>query len=131
MSIPLLLLVVVAYNAMALTGIADVAQPVLELRLVSGVRWSPTVGDLAVAAGAVLLAADILKAAMRRLDSRRSFLDPLLSLTLFAIVLLQFLLMPAFASSAFFILALLCLLDAGARILLAATTPPRRDREPF
>lgn len=123
--IPLLILVVLAYNAVALTGAADLAQPMLSAGLVSGVRWSLTIGDLLVALGVLLLYLEIFKATR---SSNTSIIDHLLSMVLFVVVLVQFLLLPAFGTSTFFLLLLLCFVDVIAGFTVTISSA-RRDIE--
>lgn len=118
---PLLLIPLAVFNIMVflMPGVSFAA-PVLTVTLLSEVAWTVTVADLMLTISIVLLMLEIIK------DARGKFLtDHLLSLLLFAGAAAEFLLLPQFGNSTFFMLALLTLVDFIAGISLRARRPAR------
>ena len=126
-ALPLMALPVLAYNllALALGGLrAPDAAPRLAARIAdipmaSRVAWPLSLGDLFVAGALVVLFVELLKAASSR---HAAVINHSLSMVLFIGCLVEFLLFPAFATSTFFLITLMVLLDvlAGFIITLAA-----------
>ena len=124
---PLMALPVLAYNllALALGGLkardaADrLAVRLLDIPMASRAEWPLSLGDLFVAGSLVVLFVELLKAASSR---RAAVINHSLSMVLFIGCLVEFLLFPAFATSTFFLITLMVLLDvlAGFIITLAA-----------
>lgn len=118
---PLLLIPLAVFNIMVflMPGVSFAA-PVLTVTLLSEVAWTVTVADLMLAISILLLMLEIIK------DARGKFLtDHLLSLLLFAGAAAEFLLLPQFGNSTFFMLALLTLVDFIAGISLRARRSAR------
>ncbi len=82
--------------------------PVFTLQMVSGARWTMVMGDLMVTAGLVLLFVEILKATR---TTTGSIADHVLSTVVFIIYLVEFLTIREAASSVFFILMVIALVD--------------------
>ena len=123
LSVPLLVLPVIAYNVLAFsTGIAW-SDEVLGLDMVSGARWVMSVSDLFIAVTLVLLFGEILKATR---TGPGSLVDHILSTGLFIVCLVEFLLVPEAATSTFFLLMAMTLFDviAGFSVTIRAA---RRD----
>ena len=131
-AVPLLALPVLLYNLNLLllpgglraTGIAaQLAGPVFTLRMASGAAWAVTVGDLFLAASLVVLFIELLRSAASR---KAAIVNHALSLVLFMGALVEFLLLKGFATSVFFLITLMVLLDvlAGFIVTIAST---RRD----
>ena len=111
-SIPLLVVPFVLYN-MGLIGLfggdADPwAQILFSIPMMSGGRWSMTLGDLMVLIGLALLFVEIMKSTR---TSSASVIDHLLSTFVFVAFLVEFLLVPGAAHSVFFTLMLIALVD--------------------
>jgi len=108
---PLLALPLVAYNVMALFGFSDGAAwaaPLLSVGMVSGGVWAVSAGDVFIVVSLVLLFGEILKAT--RFGSA-SVIDHMLSTAVFVICLVEFLLVGFAATSVFFILMVMALID--------------------
>ncbi len=118
---PLLLIPLAVFNIMVflMTGVSFDA-PVLTVTLLSEAKWTFTVSDVLITLGVLLLMFEIIKGA------RGKYLtDHLLSFLLLAGSAAEFLLLPQFANSTFFFLALLTLVDFFAGIALRARRPAR------
>ena len=119
-ALPLLALPVIFYNALALTlkdGFGAVyardqlASPLFTVPMVRGGQWQVTVSDLILAGALVVLFIELLKSTN---SQRAAIVNHSLSMVLFVICLIEFLLFPAFATSTFFLLTLMVLLDVVA-----------------
>lgn len=121
---PLMALVLIVYNGLAF-GLAGEATswdtPVFMLRMMSDVIWTMRLGDLVIAFGLFILFFEILKATR---IGRMSIIDHLLSTLVLLIFIVEFLLLPAAATSVFFILMLMVLVDvmAGFSVSIRAAT---------
>lgn len=123
LGVPLLILPVIAYNILAfVTGIVWSSE-VVGLEMVSGARWVMTVGDLFLAVTLVLLFVEILKATR---TSSVSILDHALSTLVFIVCLVEFLVVPQAATSVYFLMTAIALIDvvAGYSVTIVAA---RRD----
>jgi len=128
---PLMALPVLAYNllALALGGLkasdaADrLAARLLDIPMASRVEWPLSLGDLFVAGSLVVLFVELLKAASSR---RAAVINHSLSMVLFIGCLVEFLLFPAFATSTFFLITLMVLLDVLAGFIVTIVAS-RRD----
>ncbi|WP_304168024.1 hypothetical protein [Phenylobacterium aquaticum] len=129
---PLLALPVLVYNLIALTltgGLkshdanARMTEQLFSLRMTSQVEWSVTLGDLLLAASLVVLFIELLKSTTSR---RIAIINHSLSMILFIICLVEFLLAPAFATSTFFLLTIMVLLDVLAGFIVTIVSA-RRD----
>ena len=126
-ALPLMALPVLAYNllVLALGGFhvrdaADrLAARIVTIPMASRIGWPVGLGELFVAGALVVLFVELLKAASSR---HAAVINHSLSMVLFIGCLVEFLLFPAFATSTFFLLTLMVLLDvlAGFIITLAA-----------
>lgn len=118
---PLLLIPLAVFNIMVflMPGVSFAA-PVFTVTLLSDVAWTVTVGDVLLAIGVLLLMLEIIKGA------RGKYLtDHLLSLLLLAGAAAEFLLLPQFGNSTYFLLTMLALVDFFAGISLRARRPAR------
>ena len=131
-AIPLLVLPVLLYNldlllqpgGMRAAGIAaQLASPILAVRMASGSAWPVTVGDLYLAAALIVLFIELLKS---RPSRKAAIVNHALSLVLFVGCLVEFLLLKGFATSVFFLVSLMVLLDVLAG-LIATFASSRRD----
>ncbi|MFO1128652.1 MAG: hypothetical protein U1E66_09525 [Rhodospirillales bacterium] len=121
-SIPTLLIVIVAYHIVIMIGETTLASNVLAATLPSGAAWSLEVGDLLVLVGMALLAFEIIKASRLRTPA----LDHALSLILFVVALLEFLLVTACGTDVFLLLTALTLIDVISGFAVSLSTA-RRD----
>lgn len=139
---PLLVIPVILYNLMALvfgggvppvdpTGQMVSASPMasllnerfIGLPMISGVEWELTKGDAIVLLAVVFLFLEILKSTS---TGTATIVNHGISLLLFILCLVQFLLMPNFATSTFFILMSMTLLDVLAGVIVTIVSA-RRD----
>ena len=90
------------------------------IQMNSGARWLVSLGDLFLAISLVLLFIEILKATTRR---KSAIVNHSLSMILFVVCLVEFLLLRGFATSIFFLITLTVLLDvlAGFIVTIAAS----------
>ena len=107
---PLLLIPLIAYNLFAFLFMggnpAGWSQQLLTIPMVSGVSWSLTAGDLILVVGLVCLFFEVLKSTN---TGRNSVIEHMLSVVVFVIFLVEFLLVGAAASSVFFILMMMAI----------------------
>ena len=130
---PLLVLPVLFYNVVTLTwleggfGALDAQQrlsdPVATVPMGSGALWVLSLGDVLVIAALVVLFVELLKSTSSR---STAIVNHGLSMLLFVICLLQFLLLEAFATSSFFLITLMVLLDVLAGFIVGMVAA-RRD----
>jgi hypothetical protein len=129
-AIPLLVLPVAAYGLLAATlggGLsaaqaqAHLGAPLLTLATRGGGRWPVSAADLLLAVGLVVAFLDLIRGAA---DRRVAIANHALSIALFVACLAAMLLAPAFASSTFFLLTLMVLLDLVAGFIVAVNPPP-------
>lgn len=133
---PLLILPVAAYNLffLALAGglnapgaHARLTEPLLTLTTAPGGVWPVSAADLMVAGALVVLFIELLKS----LASRRiALVNHALCLVLFAVCLVELLLAPACATSTFFLIALMVLLDVVAGFIVTVAGDRRDAEEP-
>jgi hypothetical protein len=132
-ALPLLALPVAAYNLIALLLMPNglhstlaqdrMLQPLFSLTTASGGVWSAQLGDLIVFAALVILFIELLKSTTSR---NVAIINHMLSLVLFIVCLLEFLLLQAFATSVFFLLTSMVLLDVLAGFIITIVAS-RRD----
>ena len=138
---PLLVIPVAIYNFMAFfAGGADpsVAEAVganvaplasqlksgaMTLSMISGVQWQLTNGDLLILIALALLFIEILKSTS---TGTATIINHAVSMILFIVCLMQFLLMQNFATSTFFVLTIMTLLDVLAGVVVTIVSA-RRD----
>ena len=129
---PLMTVPVVIYNVLAFSGQAFDSVDAIRLRLdtdflavpmASGVTWHITPGHALIALSLLMLFFEMVKSTG---TGRAAVMHHAFSLVLFIICLVEFLLLPAFATSVFFLIMIMALLDvmAGFMVTIAAA---RRD----
>ena len=129
---PLLALPVLLYNLVLLTlkggvntldapGQMGVAQ--FTIRMTSGGAWPVSIGDLLIAASLIVLFIELLKSTNSR---NIAIINHSLSMILFVLCLVEFLLWKGFATSVFFIITLMVLLDVLAGFIVTIVAS-RRD----
>jgi hypothetical protein len=131
-AVPLLALPVLVYNLIVLIlpggfKAADatlrLAEPLFTIRMTSGAGWAVSLSDLLLAGALVVLFVELLKSTNSK---RLAIVNHSLSMVLFIVCLVEFLLLPAFATSTFFLLALMVLLDVLAGFIVTIVAA-RRD----
>lgn len=125
-AIPLFVLLLVAYNVSMVFGDnvnSLLSSSLYSFGLISGASWTLTVSDLYITLGVITLYIEILKATR---TGTASVIDHGLSMLVFIIFLVEFLVVQACGTSTFFILGLMSLLDviAGFTVSIVAA---RRD----
>ena len=133
-AVPLLALPILAYNLAVLTlaggwrsqeASIRMSEPIFSVAMNTGVAWPVTLGDMLVSAGLVVLFVELLKS---RASRRSAIVNQGLSMLLFVGCVVEFLLAPAFATSTFFMLTVMVLLDVLAGFV-AMIAPARRDAD--
>jgi hypothetical protein len=106
---PLLLIPLAVYNIVVLL-MRDVSlsEPVVRLPLMSGAEWPISLSDMLLAFAALMLLMEIVKGAR---PGAKYLMDHLLSLIVFGAAAAEFLLLPKFGTSTFFLLTLFALVD--------------------
>ena len=136
---PLLIIPVAIYNLLGLTyggGPADaaivangapiidlLATPLLTFPMISGVNWAISNGDMLVLVSVTLLFMEIVKSTS---TGTASILNHAVSMILFIVCLVEFLLLANFATSVFFIITIMTLLDVLAGVIVTIVSA-RRD----
>lgn len=136
---PLLIIPVAIYNILAFTagaGIADpetgrviaplaqqLASPLLSVPMISGVQWQLTNGDMLILLALTFLFLEILKSTS---TGTATIMNHAVSMLLFILCLIEFLLLHNFATSVFFILTVMTLLDVLAGVVVTIVSA-RRD----
>jgi hypothetical protein len=126
---PLLALPVLLYNLLVMTlgrGFSDpdaagkMTGTLFTIRMTSHTAWPISLGDLLLAGALVVLFVELLKSTTSR---NVAIINHSLSMILFIACLVEFLLFPAFATSTFFLLMLMVLLDvlAGFVVTIVAS----------
>jgi hypothetical protein len=120
-NIPLLVFVVIIYNAVAFGSAGSLDSTFWSVHLGSGADWVFTVNDLILSLAVVLLYAEILKSTRTGIAT---IMDHMFSLALFVAALLEFLFVAQVGTSTFFIIILLILLDvvAGFTVTISSAT---------
>ncbi len=91
--------------------------PLFTLTLMSGVAWPVTLSDVLIALGILLLLFEVIKGAR---PGSKYFMDHLLSLVVFAGAAAEFVMLPQFGTSTYFLLTMLALVDFLSGIALRA-----------
>ena len=138
---PLLAIPVIIYNIIAFTSGAGagapvagavaqlaplattLASPALSLTMISGVVWQLSGADALILLAIMLLFLEILKSTS---TGTATIMNHAVSMILFIVCLVEFLLHPNFATSAFFIIMCMTLLDVLAGVVVTIVSA-RRD----
>jgi len=122
--IPLLGIVLILYFLMVSAGV-DFNNPTIlfDLSLPSGTKWNLTSGDIVVMLGIITLYIEIIKSVR---TGTGTIVEHVLSVVVFILFLILFLLVPVAGTSTFLVITLMSLLDviAGFTITVASA---RRD----
>lgn len=135
-ALPLLVVPVVLYNIVVLTGgvgaaadlgavTADSAlrEAMFSVPMASGARWSVGPGDLILFLSLILLFFELLKSTS---SQKVAIINHALSMILFVVCLVEFLLIPGFATSTFFLILSMVMLDVLAGFIVTIIAS-RRD----
>ncbi|NJO17905.1 MAG: hypothetical protein HC877_19900 [Thioploca sp.] len=119
---PLFFIVLILYNLMASLGIdfEFTAEPLFNMGLPSGANWSPTWSGIFIMLGVITLYLELVKSTR---TGTATSVEHVLSMGVFILFLLEFLLVKMAGTSTFLIITLMSLLDvvAGFSITIAAS----------
>ena len=125
-AIPLLLIPVILYNIVVLFGApgdmgmaqadAILRDPMFSIPMASGAQWNIGSGDLILFLGLILLFFELIKSTS---SQKVAIVNHALSMVLFIVVLVEFLLIRGFATSTFFLIVVMSLLDVLAGFIVA------------
>ncbi|MBU1345506.1 MAG: hypothetical protein KKA16_00980 [Alphaproteobacteria bacterium] len=133
-ALPLLVIPVILYNIVVLTGIggggvaaADEAlrQSMFSIPMTSGASWNVGIGDLILFLSLILLFFELLKSTS---SQKVAIVNHALSMILFVICLVEFLLVRGFATSTFFLIVTMVMLDVLAGFIVTIISA-RKDLE--
>lgn len=135
-AIPLLFIPVVFYAIIVLSGwmgtgggVAAAEQalrdPLFSVPMVSGTGWNVGTGDLILFLGLILLFFELLKSTS---SQKVAIVNHALSMILFVFCLVAFLLFPGFATSTFFLILTMVMLDVLAGFIVTIISA-RKDLE--
>ncbi|MGD9979667.1 MAG: hypothetical protein AB7H66_17860 [Hyphomonadaceae bacterium] len=133
---PLILIPVLTYNIWAFGATAanngdggavraHLSDPWVRMPMASGAEWMITFGDVLVLLALLLLFIELLKSTS---TGTAAIFNHALSMLVFIICLVEFLLHPAFATSVFFVILVMALLDVLAGVVVTIISA-RRDVE--
>ena len=129
---PLLVLPVLLYNLVLLSmkgglgtgdSAAQMSQTLFTIHMTSGGAWPVSLGDLLLGASLVVMFVELLKSTNSR---NVAIVNHSLSMILFVACLVEFLLLKGFATSVFFLITLMVLLDVLAGFIVTIVSA-RRD----
>ncbi len=132
---PLMVLPLAAYNLFAAllpggfhsrVAYETLMHPLTQLTTASGGVWPICSSDILVAISLVVLFVELVKSTATH---RIALINHALSMLLFVICLLELLLTPAFATSTFFLLTLMVLLDVLAGFIVTVAAMRRDNRQ--
>ncbi len=129
---PLLIIPVVMYNIIAISGRefastdyvhARMDEVFMSIGMASDAVWYITPGHALIALTILLLFFELIKSTG---FGRAAIMNHAFSMILFILCLVEFLMFPAFATSVFFLIMLMCLLDVMAGFMVTIASA-RRD----
>ena len=129
---PLLAIPVLVYNLFILVGadgrgdsaaLAALADPVFSVPMASGAYWTVGMGEILLFFSLILLFVELLKSTS---SQRVAIVNHALSMILFVVCLVEFLLLRGFATSVFFLIMTMVLLDVLAGFIVTIMAA-RRD----
>ena len=120
---PLLVVTFAIYNMIAfLTPSLKWTDTITSIHLISGTEWTVTSQDIILAFAVMLLGVEVIMAARMGV---RGIMDHILSMILFIVMLVEFLLVARAGTSTFFILMVISLVDVMAGFIITARTAQR------
>lgn len=122
-SIPLLAVVLIIYNLIAFITPATLTSTIIDTGLVSGAQWTFVVNDLLLFIAIILLYIEIIKSTQ---TSASSIIDHVLSMLVFIVFLMEFILVPQVGNSTFFLIMTISFIDVIAGFTITISTA-RRD----
>jgi len=131
-ALPLLIIPILLYNLIAIAQIvsgnpdqahAGLVAELFSVPMPSGGQWSVAGGDLLILLGLFMLFFELIKSTS---SEHVAIVNHSLSMVLFIVALVEFLLLPGFATSTFFLLSMMVLLDVVAGFTVTIISA-RRD----
>lgn len=119
---PLLLIPFAIYNIVAFLFRTDMSAALFTVHMMSGGDWSVSFSDLLLVLGILMLFVEILKST--RIGTR-SIVDHMLSLVLLLAMLAEFMMVRSAATSTFFLLLIMSLVDVVAGFSITIRTATR------
>ena len=121
---PLLVITFAIYNMIAfLTPDLSWTANIATIHLISGKAWTVTPEDIILAFAIVLLGIEVVKATRMGI---RGLMDHILSMVLFIVMLVEFLLVQRAATSTFFLLMAIALVDVLAGFIVGMRSATRQ-----
>ncbi|WP_417231257.1 hypothetical protein [Brevundimonas sp.] len=124
-ALPLLLIPVIIYNIVVLSGLmgsngalqadAVLRDPLFSIPMTSGANWDVGVGDLILFMALIMLFFELLKSTS---SQKVAIINHALSMILFVVCLVEFLLIKGFATSTFFLIVVMVMLDVLAGFIV-------------
>ena len=134
-AIPLLFIPVVLYAIIVLSGVVGtggaaaaeqaLSEPLFSVPMVSGTGWNVGTGDLILFLALILLFFELLKSTS---SQKVAIVNHALSMILFVFCLVAFLLFPGFATSTFFLILTMVMLDVLAGFIVTIISA-RKDMD--
>lgn len=121
--IPMIIYAIIAFLGSTETVAARLADPLFEIGMMSGASWGLTPGDLVLMLALFFLFIEIVKSSD---TGTASIINHGMSMLVFVIGLVLFLLVGRFATSVFFLLTVMALLDTVAGFVVTIVSA-RRD----
>ncbi len=126
-ALPLMAIPLIAYNVLVMFSGGDAAafftQPLFTIQMIKGAQWAFTRGDLIIFATMLFLFAELVKATY---TSSVSLVDHGLSMLVFIVCIVEFLVVNAAATSTFFFILIGSLVDVVAGFTIGIRVA-RRD----
>jgi len=122
-TLPLLALVVIAYNLIVFLTGWTMQTELFSVTLVSTAVWTVAVGDVLIFFGLILLFVELISATR---TGASTIVNHALSMLVLLIALVEFVVLPQFGNSLFFLIVVLVLLDVIAGFTVTITSA-RRD----
>ena len=119
-ALPLLVIPVILYNIVVLTGGAAMAderlrEAIFSIPMASGAQWNVGPGDLILFLALILLFFELLKSTS---SQKVAIVNHALSMILFVVCLVELLLIRGFATSTFFLITTMVMLDVLAGFIV-------------
>jgi hypothetical protein len=131
---PLIAIVVIVYNLLAFGGQVfgsadanamdgELAQVLFHIKMVSSQIWTVTIGDILILGGLITLFQEVLRSAR---PDKSAIINHGLSMVLFVISLVEFLIVKGFGTSVFFLIMCMTMFDVIAGFTIGIVSA-RRD----
>lgn len=122
-SLPLLALIVIIYNIVVYMTGFTMDSTVVEILLVSGTKWVVSLGDILLTLGLLMLFLELVNSTK---TGTSTIINHGLSMLVLLVALVEFIVLPPFGNSVFFLIVVLVLLDVIAGFTVTITAA-RRD----